>query len=254
MAISGLRASLDGTAGTQNVDDHGVGSFSLEIPSITLASDATNGSLLGGFPDEQSSREQRNRLRPHDATAEHRLRLAERDERLVLSERNERYHHKLKSQSPPPQANRGQCNHLAAEPFGFCHIVTLSHGARLPPRTRRERRPLKPRRIAESPTIFDFIALREIDSCAIVFSFVRTPCAPCQTPGAEVEETKRDLDLLGWIWTCLIRFGLAGKTLNLAATKRLPHGFSRGWSGRQRAANVSCKSGQAFEKAQIGKG
>jgi Ferritin-like domain len=50
VAISGLRASLDGTANTPNVDDHGVGSFSLEIPSITLASDATNGSLLGGFP------------------------------------------------------------------------------------------------------------------------------------------------------------------------------------------------------------
>src|SRR5580658_2442939 len=50
VAISGLRATLDGTAGTQNVDDHGVGSFSLQIPSITLASAATNGSLLGGFP------------------------------------------------------------------------------------------------------------------------------------------------------------------------------------------------------------
>jgi Ferritin-like domain len=49
VAISALRATLDGTAGTQNVDDHGVGSFSLEIPSIVLASDAMNGSLLGGL-------------------------------------------------------------------------------------------------------------------------------------------------------------------------------------------------------------
>ena len=48
-AISHLRATLDGTAGTQNVDDHGVGT--LTAPSITNASDAANGSLLGGFPN-----------------------------------------------------------------------------------------------------------------------------------------------------------------------------------------------------------
>jgi len=48
-AISSLRATLDGTAGTQNVDDHGVGDIS--APSITLCSDAQNGSLLGGFPN-----------------------------------------------------------------------------------------------------------------------------------------------------------------------------------------------------------
>ena len=48
-AISHLRATLDGTAGTQNVDDHGVGTVT--EPSITNASDAQNGSLLGGFPN-----------------------------------------------------------------------------------------------------------------------------------------------------------------------------------------------------------
>jgi hypothetical protein len=46
--ISNLRASLDGTAGTLNVDDHGVGT--LERPTIVDASDRSNGSLLGGFP------------------------------------------------------------------------------------------------------------------------------------------------------------------------------------------------------------
>jgi hypothetical protein len=49
-AISNLRATLDGTAGTQNVDDHGVGDTT--NPSITNASDAQNGSLLGGFPTD----------------------------------------------------------------------------------------------------------------------------------------------------------------------------------------------------------
>jgi Ferritin-like domain len=47
-AISNLRATLDGTAGTPNVDDHGVGG--LDVPTITDASDGKNGSLLGGFP------------------------------------------------------------------------------------------------------------------------------------------------------------------------------------------------------------
>ena len=49
-AISHLRATLDGTAGTQNVDDHGVGGFSEQVPSITNCSIAANGSLTGGFP------------------------------------------------------------------------------------------------------------------------------------------------------------------------------------------------------------
>jgi hypothetical protein len=48
-AISHLRATLDGTAGTKNVDDHGVGKVT--EPSITNASDAQNGPLLGGFPN-----------------------------------------------------------------------------------------------------------------------------------------------------------------------------------------------------------
>ena len=48
-AISHLRATLDGTAGTPNVDDHGVGDTT--NPSITNASDAQNGSLLDGFPN-----------------------------------------------------------------------------------------------------------------------------------------------------------------------------------------------------------
>ena len=47
-AIFNLRAVLDGTAGTQNVDDRGVGDVS--APTITNASNALNGSLLGGFP------------------------------------------------------------------------------------------------------------------------------------------------------------------------------------------------------------
>jgi hypothetical protein len=47
-AISKVRVALDGTTG-QNVDDHGVGTVT--EPSITNASDAQNGSLLGGFPN-----------------------------------------------------------------------------------------------------------------------------------------------------------------------------------------------------------
>jgi hypothetical protein len=47
-AISNLRASLDGTAGTENVDDHGVGD--VQNPTIADVSNALNGSLLGGFP------------------------------------------------------------------------------------------------------------------------------------------------------------------------------------------------------------
>jgi hypothetical protein len=47
-AISNLRATLDGTAGTENVDDRGVGNAS--TPTITNCSNALNGPLLGGFP------------------------------------------------------------------------------------------------------------------------------------------------------------------------------------------------------------
>ncbi len=46
--ISNLRATLDGTVRTTNLDDYGVGT--LASPSIVLASNANNGSLLGGFP------------------------------------------------------------------------------------------------------------------------------------------------------------------------------------------------------------
>ena len=49
-AISGLRATLDGTAGTQNVDDHGVGSFSLPIPSITLRATPQTDRCLAASP------------------------------------------------------------------------------------------------------------------------------------------------------------------------------------------------------------
>jgi hypothetical protein len=49
-AISHLRATLDGTAGTENVDDHGVGNDS--TPAITNCSNALNGPLLGGFPTD----------------------------------------------------------------------------------------------------------------------------------------------------------------------------------------------------------
>jgi hypothetical protein len=47
-AISNLRATLDGTAGTANVDDRGVGTTA--APSIVDCSNSLNGSLLGGFP------------------------------------------------------------------------------------------------------------------------------------------------------------------------------------------------------------
>jgi Ferritin-like domain len=47
-AISNLRATLAGTAGTQNVDDRGVGTAA--APSIVDCSNSLNGSLLGGFP------------------------------------------------------------------------------------------------------------------------------------------------------------------------------------------------------------
>jgi hypothetical protein len=47
-AISNLRATLDGTAGTQNLDDQGVGNTT--TPRIVSASDSQNGSLLGGYP------------------------------------------------------------------------------------------------------------------------------------------------------------------------------------------------------------
>lgn len=46
--ISNLRATLAGTAGTQNVDDQGVGTTA--APSIVNCSNSLNGSLLGGFP------------------------------------------------------------------------------------------------------------------------------------------------------------------------------------------------------------
>jgi hypothetical protein len=47
-AISNLRATLAGTAGTQNVDDRGVGTAA--APSIVDCSNSLDGSLLGGFP------------------------------------------------------------------------------------------------------------------------------------------------------------------------------------------------------------
>ena len=47
--ISNLRATLDGTAGTQNLDDYGVGTVAR--PTIVLASNARNGNtILGGYP------------------------------------------------------------------------------------------------------------------------------------------------------------------------------------------------------------
>ena len=47
--ISNLRATLDGTAGTTDLDDVGVGTFS--IPTIVNASNRNNGNtILGGFP------------------------------------------------------------------------------------------------------------------------------------------------------------------------------------------------------------
>jgi hypothetical protein len=49
-AISNLRATLDGAAGTINVDDHGVGDVS--EATIANASNRHNGPLLGGFPSD----------------------------------------------------------------------------------------------------------------------------------------------------------------------------------------------------------
>jgi hypothetical protein len=46
--ISNLRATLDATVSTINLDDYGVGKQA--NPTIVLASNAHNGSLLGGFP------------------------------------------------------------------------------------------------------------------------------------------------------------------------------------------------------------
>ena len=48
-AIANLRATLDGTYGTQNVDDHGVGN--VQYPHVADVSDNQNGTLLGGFPN-----------------------------------------------------------------------------------------------------------------------------------------------------------------------------------------------------------
>ena len=49
-AISKLRAQLDGTYNTQNLDDQGVGTT--QYPHIVLASDPMNGStVLGGYPN-----------------------------------------------------------------------------------------------------------------------------------------------------------------------------------------------------------
>ncbi len=48
-AISQLRAMLDGTYGTKNLNDQGVGD--LQYPHIVLASDPQNGTLLGGYPN-----------------------------------------------------------------------------------------------------------------------------------------------------------------------------------------------------------
>ena len=49
-AISNLRAILDGTIHTQNMDDFGVGTRT--TPTIADVSNAMNGSLLGGFPSD----------------------------------------------------------------------------------------------------------------------------------------------------------------------------------------------------------
>ena len=48
-AIANLRATLDGTYGTQNVDDHGVGN--VQYPHVADVSVNQNGTLLGGFPN-----------------------------------------------------------------------------------------------------------------------------------------------------------------------------------------------------------
>jgi hypothetical protein len=49
-AISAVRATLDGTIGTRNLDDFGVGTTTLS--SLVVAGDDSNGGLLGGFPSD----------------------------------------------------------------------------------------------------------------------------------------------------------------------------------------------------------
>lgn len=48
MKIANLRATLDGTINTTNIDDGGVGTIGM--PRIALLSNAQNGTLLGGYP------------------------------------------------------------------------------------------------------------------------------------------------------------------------------------------------------------
>lgn len=48
-AISNLRAQLDGTYGTQNLDDQGVGDT--QYPHVVSCSNPQNGTLLGGYPN-----------------------------------------------------------------------------------------------------------------------------------------------------------------------------------------------------------
>ena len=100
-AISNLRAILDGTAGTQNVDDRGVGDVS--APTIVDASNALNRIIAWRLPHQQSSRKQCDRLRSHDATSsKHCVRREECDEGPVLPQGPQRRHHELSTK------NRGQ--------------------------------------------------------------------------------------------------------------------------------------------------
>ena len=65
-AISNLRATLDGTAGTQNVDDHGVGDTTESVDHERERRPKRIAAWrLPHVPP--SSREQRDRLRSHDA-------------------------------------------------------------------------------------------------------------------------------------------------------------------------------------------
>ena len=198
----------------------------------------------GRLPHEQSSRGQRDRLRSHDATGpEYRLRFAECVERLVLSKRAQRHHHKLRVSTtiskprPMPSLGRGA--------FGSRHFVARSAAC---PQGRGTSGGRETTPHCGTATIFRFYSVaKNRQLCYRVLvdqNYLRALRNAC----AEVEETRRDLDLLGRIWTCLVRFGFTGKILNLVATMRLPHAFSRGWAGRRRAANVSCEIGQVFEK------
>jgi hypothetical protein len=83
---------------------------------------------------------------------------------------------------------------------------------------------------------YNFSILYPCEKETIVLSCFRSAEPPARLAKrlAEVKETRRDLDLLGWIWTWLVSFGFAGNTSNLPATKQLPQCFLADGGGGRR--------------------